>query len=412
MSLDCRGNDNMKMSLRDWRQALESPPNYRIGKRTVRIQTKFVTIFVIFCIVVLFVRYLMSPKPSREEKYWESDFLVRPNIAPGYDNYITRENIVNHYNNTYPLTRPVRTATGLTYRIALVSDLDTSSKSQSETNVWLSHLQKGYLLWNPSLNSVSIMWDKSKVYLKSSLSQGGRGMELSELVVFNGKLYTMDDRTGVVYEIVGDEVVPWVILPDGDGRTSKTFKSEWATVKDQKLVVGGFGKEWTNPAGRVVNYNPQWIKTVTTKGEVSHKNWRDNYLALLKAVGITHPGYMIHESGMWSDIHKKWFFLPRRCSKETYHEETDELMGTNLLITCDENFQNIKVFKIGDVNPSHGFSSFKFIPGSEDEVIFAIKSEELKGSVSSYAMAFKINGKILMSETKIGDTKYEGIEFI
>jgi len=46
-------------------------------------------------------------------------------------------------------------------------------------------------------------------------------MELSELVVFNGHLYSVDDRTGVVYRIEGNQAVPWVILADGDGLVSK-----------------------------------------------------------------------------------------------------------------------------------------------------------------------------------------------
>lgn len=46
-------------------------------------------------------------------------------------------------------------------------------------------------------------------------------MELSELVVFDGKVITVDDRTGVVYKIMGDQVVPWVILSDGNGDVSK-----------------------------------------------------------------------------------------------------------------------------------------------------------------------------------------------
>ena len=62
--------------------------------------------------------------------------------------------------------------------------------------------------------------------LKSSLSNGGRGMELSELVVFNGKLYSVDDRTGVVYQIENGKVFPWLILPDGNGQETKGFKSE------------------------------------------------------------------------------------------------------------------------------------------------------------------------------------------
>lgn len=44
-------------------------------------------------------------------------------------------------------------------------------------------------------------------------------MELSELVVFDGRLLTFDDRTGIVYEIVNEQkMVPWVLLVDGDGR--------------------------------------------------------------------------------------------------------------------------------------------------------------------------------------------------
>lgn len=46
-------------------------------------------------------------------------------------------------------------------------------------------------------------------------------MELSELVAFNGHLYSVDDRTGVVYRLEGNQAVPWVILPDGDGSVSK-----------------------------------------------------------------------------------------------------------------------------------------------------------------------------------------------
>lgn len=42
-------------------------------------------------------------------------------------------------------------------------------------------------------------------------------MELSELVTFNGHVLTFDDRTGLVFEIIGDKVVPWTILMDGDG---------------------------------------------------------------------------------------------------------------------------------------------------------------------------------------------------
>ena len=49
-------------------------------------------------------------------------------------------------------------------------------------------------------------------------------MELSELSVYNGKLYTVDDRTGVIYEIVDNsKVVPWIIMSDGPGNQTKVI---------------------------------------------------------------------------------------------------------------------------------------------------------------------------------------------
>lgn len=143
----------------------------------------------------------------------------------------------------------------------------------------------------------------------------GRGMELSELVTFNGRLLTFDDRTGIVFEISNDMVSPWVILTDGDGPSTKGFKSEWATVKDQMLYVGSMGKEWTNAAGTFENYNPMFVKAINIHGEVKTLNWVRNYKAIRSIVDIEWPGYLIHESGVWSSENHQWVFLPRRCSK-------------------------------------------------------------------------------------------------
>ena len=46
-------------------------------------------------------------------------------------------------------------------------------------------------------------------------------MELSDLAVFNGHLYSVDDKTGIVYEICDGRVAPWTILADGDGKQSQ-----------------------------------------------------------------------------------------------------------------------------------------------------------------------------------------------
>ncbi|XP_007482989.1 soluble calcium-activated nucleotidase 1 [Monodelphis domestica] len=317
----------------------------------------------------------------------------------------------DRYNDTYPLSPPQKTLNGVRYRIAVIADLDTESRAKKE-NTWFSYLKKGYLTLSESGDKVTVEWDKEDSILESHLAEKGRGMELSELIVFNGKLYSVDDRTGVVYQIEGTKTVPWVILSDGDGTVGKGFKAEWLAVKDEHLYVGGLGKEWTTTTGEVMNENPEWVKVIGYKGNVYHENWVSNYNALRDAAGIHPPGYLIHESACWSDTLQRWFFLPRRASHERYNEKEDEHKGTNLLLRSAQDFGDISVNHIGEITPTHGFSSFKFIPNTDDQIIVALKSEEDNGKIATYIMAFTLDGHFLLQETRIGSVKYEGIEFI
>ena len=69
--------------------------------------------------------------------------------------------------------------------------------------------------------------------------------------------------------------------------------------------------------------------------------------------------------------------------------------------------------EVGERIPTHGFSSCKFIPGTNDELIVATKSEEIdERPVASYIMVFSIKGEVLMEGTKIAENKIEGIEFL
>nr|XP_023659441.1 soluble calcium-activated nucleotidase 1 isoform X1 [Paramormyrops kingsleyae] len=315
------------------------------------------------------------------------------------------------YNDTYPLSPPERTAQGTRYRIAVIADLDTESRSQKPLT-WFSYMRQGHLLVSDSGDHLDVQWEPDHVVLESHLAEKGRGMELSELVVFNGKLYSVDDRTGVVYRIEGDRVIPWVILPDGDGSVSKGFKAEWMAVKDEHLCVGGLGKEWTTTKGEVVNDHPEWVKVVGFQGDVEHQNWVPQYNALRSAAGIEPPGYLIHESAAWSDTLKRWFFLPRRVSSERYDEAADERRGANLVLSSSPNFRDITSSRVGPLLPTHGFSSFKFVPGTDDQIILALKSEEDAGKIATYITAFTLDGRILLPETKIGTVKYEGLEFV
>ncbi|XP_056266229.1 soluble calcium-activated nucleotidase 1b [Pseudoliparis swirei] len=315
------------------------------------------------------------------------------------------------YNDTYPLSPPEKTERGVRYRIGVIADLDTASRSSKE-QTWFSLMKRGYLTVSDGADRLEMEWDAETVTLESHLAERGRGMELSELVVFNGHLYSVDDRTGVVYRIDGAQAVPWVILPDGDGSVSKGFKAEWLAVKDEHLYVGGLGKEWTTTSGEVVNDHPEWVKVVGRHGDVQHENWVPHYNALRSATGIQPPGYLIHESAAWSERLQRWFFLPRRASHERYEEAADERRATNLLLSCPADFGSIAVRRAGPLDPTHGFSSFKFVPDTDDQVILALKSEEVAGRIAAYITAFTLDGRVLMPEAKIGDVKFEGLEFI
>ncbi|XP_018573558.1 apyrase [Anoplophora glabripennis] len=377
------------VATRDWRKALRAQPAYRIVNRTIRGQTQFICVVGFTGFLLLVILYLF---PTRN-----SGNVMRS----------------SNYNYTYPLTRPIKTNTMHTFRIGIIADLDTNSKSEAEKNTYYSYFKQGYLSYNPKKLKVIISWDaKEPIQLKNNFALKGRGMELSELVTFDGRLLTFEDRTGLVYEIINNQVVPWVLLIDGDGKKAKGFKSEWATVKNEVLYVGSMGKEWTTASGEFQSNDPQYIKAVTPKGEISHINWVNEYKRIREILGIYWPGYMIHESGVWSDKHQRWFFLPRRCSKEPYNESLDEHRGCSVLISANADMYDVQVVQIRNSSPTKGFSSFKFIPTSDDFVIVALRTEELDGNTSSYITAFTIHGDILLEDTYVANVKYEGFEFI
>lgn len=65
------------------------------------------------------------------------------------------------------------------------------------------------------------------------------------------------------------------------------------------------------------------------------------------------------------------------------------------------------------MTPTRGFSSFKFLPGTGDSIIVAMKSEELAedDSQDAFLTIFSLDGRVLLEETRIpGKMKFEGLE--
>lgn len=202
-------------------------------------------------------------------------------------------------------------------------------------------------------------------------------------------------------------------MATGDARTTaKGFKCEWLTVKDDVLYAGSLGKEFVKN-GKIASQENTWVKMIDRAGGLHHVDWRVIYDRMRAASGTEYPGYIVHEAVGWSEELRKWVFLPRRVSKEEYTPEKDERMGSNIAFLMNEDFSNLKQITLGPQNPSHGFSSFKFVPFRESEII-ALKSVEDGDNIRTFMTAFNIlTGEVLMPETEVSaTTKFEGFEFM
>lgn len=240
--------------------------------------------------------------------------------------------------------------------------------------------------------------------LISLFAEGGRGAEFSELVMFGKRLVTFDDRTGLVCEIRDQhQLVPRQILMTGSGDEAfKGFKSEWATLWNDQLLIGSHGKRPTE----------EWVKLIDRHYGVRSVNWADRYQRIRDALGIGPDGYVIHEAVEWHPYRREWLFFPRKISTLPFDVAVDEReRGANTLIIANEDFSEIRTLQVGDRVPERGISSFKILPGHPDECI-GLKSVEIGNRTESYLFCFNLDGEVLQDDIFIGDYKCEGLEIL
>eukprot|EP00457_Paulinella_chromatophora_P007653 gb/GEZN01007677.1/.p1 GENE.gb/GEZN01007677.1/~~gb/GEZN01007677.1/.p1 ORF type:complete len:464 (-),score=33.00 gb/GEZN01007677.1/:54-1445(-) len=316
---------------------------------------------------------------------------------------------------------------------AVITDLDRNSRIPGDSKpMWGAFLKRGWILLPASPKELpTITWlDQGKgVQIKQNLNDGARGMELSELIVWRGKLLAPDDRTGIVYEIEN----PWsgsdgkgeppqciarFILSDGPGHAEKGFKSEWMADKDGTLYIGSHGREFTDPkeGTKIVSNNPEWVKTVTPALALSHVDWTEQFNYVRKIAGLAFPGYLEHEAATWSPFRREWIFAPRRWSNESYHEELNELRGWNKIIRVSEDFSASTVVEIKfTLEPQKGFSTIKLIPGTKDEWAVALRTLEREklGIYKTTMTIFNVlTGAVWLPDINVEEAKYEGLAFL
>ncbi|MEP1214519.1 MAG: hypothetical protein ABJM11_13490 [Marinobacter sp.] len=300
------------------------------------------------------------------------------------------------------------------YTLAIITDEDHASQVELDDGqtAWKSTLRydKLYRDVHPATGKVSYRLEEipeaqgGEHHLISLIAEGGRGAEFSELVQFGQRLVTFDDRTGLVCEIRNEnQLVPRHILMTGSGDEKfKGFKSEWATLKGDNMIVGSHGKKTRE----------EWIKVLDRQYGLSSIDWRENYQRIRDALEVGPDGYVIHEAAEWHPYRQEWLFFPRKISTEPFDEPIDEReRGANTLIIADEDFSNIRTITIGERVPERGISSFKIIPGYPNECV-GLKSVEIGEHTETWLFCFDLDGNVLQQDTLIGRYKCEGVEIL
>ena len=300
------------------------------------------------------------------------------------------------------------------YLLAIITDEDHASQVEQEDGriAWQSTLRHDRLhrQADPQTGRPRYRFEDipeaegGEFQLISLIAEGGRGAEFSELVMFGKRLVTFDDRTGLVCEVRGqNQLVPRNILMTGSGDEEfKGFKSEWATLWNDQLVIGSHGKKSAE----------EWVKMLDRNYGVRSVNWADRYQRIRDALGVGPDGYVIHEAAEWHPYRREWLFFPRKISNEPFDEAVDAReRGANMLIIANEDFSQIRTLEVGERIPERGISSFKILPGHPDECV-GLKSVEIGDRTESYLFCFNLDGDVLQDDIFIGDYKCEGLEIL
>eukprot|EP01061_Rhynchopus_euleeides_P022985 TRINITY_DN37470_c0_g1_i1.p1 TRINITY_DN37470_c0_g1~~TRINITY_DN37470_c0_g1_i1.p1 ORF type:complete len:424 (+),score=167.93 TRINITY_DN37470_c0_g1_i1:90-1361(+) len=271
-----------------------------------------------------------------------------------------------------------------------------------------------------------VTWGRADELRGSFIHASGGGTAFSTLQFGRNRheLYSCDDKTGIIFEVslATFELYPRWILPAGDGNTERPFKCEWMAVKDSRLYVGSVGKMWVESAD-TLHDDFMWVKVI---GEHEPRPrsvlWEPVYSKIRDVLGCP-GGYVMHEAVQFSAVHKEWFFLPFRVSKEPYSEDTEADQVGRSLVRCDTTRKRCQSFPVrgGSPDSKGGFVEFKFIPDGTDTVIVAVRMHKLPpqkdsppkapAAYLSWLVVMTATGEVLREDIPIpGGHKFEGLE--
>eukprot|EP00741_Cyanophora_paradoxa_P021499 tig00021357_g20755.t1 len=287
-------------------------------------------------------------------------------------------------------------APGILYRIAVATDGETFKGKERVPTLRFFDLFR-----EDASGKYSVVYIGE--YEVGNLGAKNKALELVELVIWNGQLLSVDNKTSMLVEIQGPNAIPRVNL--GSDSTGRPFKARWMTIKENLLYIGG--------EGRTDHPDTCQVKRVTPDFQVETIDFFEEYRKMQIACGCMN-GFLGHKAVFFHPLRRKWMMFPRRVSGEVCSPALETFRGANVYLMANHDLNgkfDTKRLPIMD-DPARGFVTVKALPGHENEYIVIRTTDFGPSDSCTYAAVVTLEGKTLMPETYLDDRKCEGLEII
>lgn len=329
----------------------------------------------------------------------------------------------------------------------MIADLD----GMSYLNETTSYSLLSRLNYSPS-NGGSLLYKNIGIVISNDYPLG-----LSDLILFNGNVLVIDDKTGMVLKLVPYQqtaapqymnMYPTATVKHWASTEAK-FKTEWMTIKDDCLYVGSVGKKYihvTAPPPPPQQQVLQQYQSVVDDDDDDNRsmyvyifnglggigdhqqpsaikeNWTHVYHMARHALNITEPGFVLHEAVHFSHKLRHWFLAPRKCSPLAFDVNTFDAIGCNVILEMDEDMtQVLRITHLPIVERDLGFSAIHPYHNDDDnhgcdgdddddDQWVGLLTRENASMQQTYFIHFNNNnGQILYGPCLFSSKKFEGI---
>jgi len=205
-------------------------------------------------------------------------------------------------------------------------------------------------------------------------------------------------------------------------------------VRGDKLWIGSTGTLGKNESS-IVSRDEQFVKIIDSSGLVATTDFFHQFdeiskvfevnlregkriflpsgLNLINANSILILGEIEHEAAEWDHFKQKWLFTPRRVTKQKKDAATWNSISTNRAVFVDDNSRDLEILELGDLNKNFGFVGLRYIPGTNNQLVLALKTGlDKQGNQLSTLVVYNQAGMVVMPEITVAEGIYSGVEFL